>query len=343
MNISVADASRLARFLAKGIFENPTNKDVNIAIGDNTQIGIERRGHKYSLYIQYNQLINKSDVVGGFNENIALNVLAEHIKTLIEQSTTIKNVVLNMEKVPLLPEEAMKPSAAMNRQLVEQAEAVPDIQEATEDASPVASKLPDTASAETAHNATMPLSSSAAVSGANNIVQLTGSSDDLPDKASDSVSDQEEDDSIYEQLGGQPVIPDDSEPQRDDENELEGLIMDNSTVIGNTSQKIEVSTGVRGIMPTKVDTKNLPEMSYLANVIGDEAEIKQKLTKAVEQLVTRDKYSAVEFYIKMLYRMLPLFNNDVSSAATGTGLDQRDFMLSVFEQPIFSKFMAENK
>lgn len=336
MNISVADASRLARFLAKGIFENPTNKDVNIAIGDNTQIGIERRGHKYSLYIQYNQLINKSDVVGGFNENIALNVLAEHIKTLIEQSTTIKNVVLNMEKVPLLPEEAMKPSAAMNRQLVEQAEAVPDIQEATEDASPVASKLPDTAPAETAHNATMPLSSSAAVSDANNIVQLTDSSDDLPDKASDSVTDQEEDDSIYEQLGGQPVIPDDSEPQRDDD-ELEGLIMDNSTAIGNTSQKIEASTGVRGIMPAKVDTKNLPEMSYLANVIGDEAEIKQKLTKAVEQLVTRDKYSAVEFYIKMLYRMLPLFNNDVSSAATGTGLDQRDFILSVFEQPIFSK------
>lgn len=337
MNISVADASRLSRFLAKGIFENQANKDVNIAIGDNTQIGIERRGHKYSLYIQYNQLINKSDVINGFNENIALDVLAEHIKTLIEQSTTIKDVVLNMEKVPLLPEEAMEPSAAMSRQLVEQAETTPEIQEATEDAVPLASKLPDTSSTETVHNATMPLSSPATVSSANNIVQLTESADNLTDEASDSVTDQEEDDSIYEQLGGQPVIPDDSEPRRDDENELEGLIMDNSTAIENTRNKIEASIGVRGIMPTKVDTKNLPEMSYLANVIGDEAEVKQKLTKAVEQLVTRDKYSAVEFYIKMLYRMLPLFNNDISSAATGTGLDQRDFVLSVFEQPIFSK------
>lgn len=349
MKITDADSSRLARFLSKGIFGTPGTKDVNITIGENAQIGIERRGHKYFLYIRYNGIVDKADLVTGFNENIAMDDLASKIKNLIGNSITIRDVVLNMEKVPMLPEEVMadttkEPESAANAtdpvQILEETPvsevtAHEMIAESLTDGNPITVHA-----RQTATNATTPLPQSMLTNGttmndATGVsTEITGEQmqDELEVEQSNETYD--EDDSIYAEVDGQPVAPDDSDPQINDEEE--DMEMDAMTT-GMDNTRIENSIGIKGLMPARVDNKKVLEESYLASVVGSDAEIKQKMNRAVEQLIARDKGSAIEFYSRMLYRLLPSFNNDVSSAATGTGLDERDFMLSVYEKPLFGK------
>lgn len=349
MNISEFDASRLARFLAKGIFRDPANKDVSISIGEKTKIGIERRGHKYLLYINYNEITNKADTFTGFNDNIPLEDLSFNIKRLIEHSATVKDVVLNMEKVPMLPEEAIATSEKTGFEQVSAAPINANAENSANEETALPDNLSGTESADLAGAAvtedTTPLSAPAVTNGTNRYGKTAEPLEVEPAEHEDAAFEgelaQDDEDAMYkryQQLVGQPVIPDDSEPQQSlEEDEMEEHDMDTTALANETkTTKIETSVSVKGMMPTKVDNKQLPKTSYLANVIGTEDEIKQKLYKAVDQLVTRDKESAIESYIRMLYRLLPLFNNDISSAATGTGLDQRDFMLSVYERSLFT-------
>lgn len=337
MIISNANALHIATYLSKGIFNNPSNKDVNISIGENTCIGIERRGHKYILYIQYAEQRNKADMRTGFNENISLDALAGNIKILIEGSETIKDIELNMQKVPMLPAEDFQVVTGSAGKSSEAPLKKPSIKQfVPETTIPTETLLPKESFQTPSSPVEISMENDAAIE-----IQPQAE-DPKPENANEEEINGADDDSLYDQyseLTGPPVMADDSLPTDKEENndeELEEYPMAGAENTVNNKNKLESALNAAGLLPAQVDNKDLPEMSYISQIIGDDNDIKQKLCKAIDQLVIRDRESAVEFYIKMLYRLLPLFGNDIDSAHTGTDIDKRDFMLSVYEIQLFS-------
>ena len=100
MQIDYQKAMHIANYLGKGAFIDK-NRDISIQIGDKSEIGLNKRGNKYSLYIKYDNRLDKSSQLPLFSITASINDLAEGVKTIIEQSLALENIELDMRKVPL--------------------------------------------------------------------------------------------------------------------------------------------------------------------------------------------------------------------------------------------------
>ena len=330
MHISISDASHLAKYLSKGIFNKTGNRDVSISIGDKSFIGIEKKGHKYSLYIKYND--QKCDVQSGFNENVSMELMAQIIQTLIEQSDVLKNVTLNLEKTPLLPKESIAATATEDIQAAKPLAGftpvgLPDENNMDMGAIPddqFGASLPDSPGdfeTYTSLDEEPP---------AQNVPPYPQSEDPESNESSG-----DDTDTADEEIAEQPMLQEDTLPETITEEEMEENEMNSTAETANERPTVESAIDAQGLLPVRIDNQRLAKESYISNMLGDSEDIQKKFSKAFKQLTERDRETAVEFYIKALYCLMALFDNDIDSVASATGIDKRDIVLAIYERQLF--------
>ena len=101
MQITDQKAMHIANYLGKGAFIDK-NRDISIQIGDKSEIGINKRGNKYALYVKYDNRLDKSVQLPLYSGATSIDSLAQGVKIIIEQSLSLENIELDMKKVPLI-------------------------------------------------------------------------------------------------------------------------------------------------------------------------------------------------------------------------------------------------
>lgn len=334
MQISKKNARHLAKYLSKGIFEHPGTQEVSISIGEDASIGIVRRGRKFILCIKYRDIIQKEDMRSGFNENISEDDLANLVIDVIENSSSLLEVELNMDKVPLLHEENAQ---GTNQENPEKHDVIPEAaptdalrQSHHRKADPdpdTNAKSADSGQASP-HREDEPAASPPDDKGSEKeipetIIPEDSADDDAePSAPADSAKEPTEDLSVKDSLH---LPTADSTPYETKEE---------NTMI-TSENKVETAIQAKGLLPSLTDTSRFADTSYISSLLGDASDIQNKFMAVFSEIANMDRELAVEFYIRGLYALLPLMGNDIDAVAEATGVDKRDIVLSIYERQLF--------
>ncbi len=334
MQISESNAKHLARYLAKGIFEHPGTREVSISIGEDAAIGIVRRGRKYILCIKYKDTVQKEDMRTGFNENVSEDALADLVIDVIGNSPSLLEVALNMDKVPLLQEDVPAGPEPEPETHFNPPENAPEVardrenrhteeqEENTEVPGAAGRVLP-------IRNDELPADQPAVEDDGSGIPETV-----IPETDADEDDADQDDPAVSVGKTGEEHVDDGSlQPPATDDTPLE--IKEEKTMI-TSENKVETAIQSQGLMPSLTDTSKFANTSYISSLLGDGDDIRKKFSAIFNEIASRDRELAVEYYIRGIYTLLPLMGNDIDAVAEATGIDKRDIVLSIYERPLFA-------
>ena len=326
MQISRNNARHLARYLAKGIFGKPKTHEVNISIGNHATIGIFRRGKKYVLWVKYGDNIANGDSRSGFNENISEDDLADLVINVIENSAALMEVELNMDKIPMLqdndpeiPHENPEDTQSEKEEPAKKPEPEStDIPDDTEEPDPDSDEEDETTEVSDQPEVESEVSKE--------LKDEDFEPQDLSPEAERSEEDTEPD----------PVSEQETHLIREEPEESNEQEEDNTMILSEkTEKKVETAIQAKGLLPSPIDTRSFADTSYISSLLGDSDDIQKKFTSIFREISNKDRELAVEYYVRGLYNLMALFDNDIDAVAEATDIDKRDIVLAIYDRQLF--------
>jgi len=353
MTLTDKEARYIAKYVKKGIEDsyknNYTNIEINIS-GKNGILGAKRKRNCWILYVKTDDKIdtsakapaipvdiikkNKSIVIS--NDDILLSLI-----TIIESSVSLKNMELDLKKIPLLDEEDVEDSLSENETsaatvaLEKNSSIEDDIFE--EDINIANENKTSKESLENYSENDIKTSPNTTEESKINKEDTEETKNVEKPLKEDTISfGYEEEDDDFELEFDDDFLsesePDEIQTATDynkDENNIDEIIPHNYSSISNIVN-FRLNNKILDSLNVKVD-----ENSYLYNLMGNYPQKYLEIMNNMNQvLMEQDPLMATSLFIDNLNRILALNDNNVEKVSDLINIDKRDIFLAIYEKEI---------
>lgn len=314
MQVTLDQALHIAIYLHKGAFKE-RYRDICVPIGDESVIGIEKRGRKNTIYVKRNDKYDKSIRLPLFDSTISMDDLTGYVVTAIENSKHLRDVELNMSKVPAPSIEALN---ALKRETI--VEETAETESAEEAAYYEANELPQDDEEITPEEP---------------VTREPEPSSKPEEDYFDDVDDFEEEpdpDIMPVHMDDSDIPPAENYPTEDEKTMEPAEEFENS--LSNTTVD-NISSDIVADDPKTRDAAMLQKIqheSYLNNVItNDLVDLTPDVTKIFKKLSERSPERATQIYINSIMYALELYNYDAVQTSEDLEIDMRNISIALLE------------
>lgn len=314
MQVTLDQALHIAIYLHKGAFKE-RYRDICVPIGDESVIGIEKRGRKNTIYVKRNDKYDKSIRLPLFDSTISMDDLTGYVVTAIENSKLLRDVELNMSKVPAPSIEALN---TLKRETI--VEDNIETESAEEADYYEANELPQDDEEITPEE---------------QVSSEPEPSNEPEEDYFDDVDEIEEEpdlDIMPAQMDDSDIPPAENYPTADDETVAPEEEFENRL---SKTTVTDISSDIVADDPKTRDAAMLHKIqdeSYLNNVITyDLVDLTPDVTKIFKKLSERSPERATQIYINCIMYALELYNYDAVQTSEDLGIDKRNITIALLE------------
>lgn len=317
MQVTMDQALHIAIYLQKGAFKE-SYRDICVPIGEESVIGIEKRGRKSTVYIKKNDKYDKNIRLPLFDSSISMEDLTGYVVTAIESSELLKDVELNMSKVPAPSIEALN---ALKRKTIvtivkENDEADPAVEADYYEAGELPQDDDKITPAEPILDEPEPSKEPEA---------------DYFDEI-DEFDKEPDPDVMPVQMDDSDIPPAENYPSEDEYPEKPAEDFEKS--LSNTTVD-NISSDIVAADPKTRDAVMLHKIqheSYLNNIITDDlVDLTPDVTTIFKRLSERAPERATQIYINCIMYALELYNYDAVQMSEDLIIDKRNITIALLE------------
>lgn len=364
MVININEARHIARYLYLGAFERG-NREICISIGDKAEIGVKKHVNgKYALFVKKDNKIDKKAGVPAFSKSITNDDLARLVVDIIGNSVFLIDTELDMKKVPIIPanadtskqeevledegltlddfEEEYVPKESSTTPVDEDVEEEPeeeleseDLEEELEE-TPEELDLDESEESEEDKEDEEETNDEPEETTKSRMRKYLGDDDPLLQLTEEEINAMFDDDDpkvYYEKIdvdGEEAILIGDPNFDYPNDSDMDYIDIDDLESDDSDEEK-DSSDDQQNVLVQKTRHKHITNNSYLVQVMGDNKETLDRMTKVNERLIALDKGKATELYVRGLTALVSLYDNDIEHLAKDIKIDERDIILALYE------------
>lgn len=358
MVININEARHIARYLYLGAFERG-NREICISIGDKAEIGVKKHVNgKYALFVKKDNKIDKKAGVPAFSKNITNDDLARLVVEIIGNSVFLIDTELDMKKVPIISanadkqeeffedenltlddfEEEYVPKESSTTPVDEDVEEEPEEEpeEELEEELEETSEESDLDESDESEEDEEETNDEPEESTKSRMRKYLGDDDPLLRLTEEEINAMFDDDDpkvYYEKIdvdGEEAILIGDPNFDYPNDSDMDYYEFDDLESDDSDEEK-DSSDDQQNVLVQKTRHKHITNNSYLVQVMGDNKETLDRMTKVNERLIALDKGKATELYVRALTALVSLYDNDIEHLAKDIKIDERDIILALYE------------